>query len=403
MSWAISDLKNPVQFEKLFEESGEIGEGTDGTVTVYTHRHTAEFIAVKTPRYDLSSSNHEESIIREIRNLAILGRHEHISSMLTFTQNFRFDQGPAIFFQLCDLGDLDHYVYKWKRRETTHGRPERLLEITILKLLRDVGLGLDYLHNGLTKSYVHVDLKPANILVLTPPGFADPGDAIPALPTFKITDFARLIIYPLHPAKSLSFWPGTYLYSPPPAERTRAGFTPAVDMWSLGAAIQHIALGIKPRQSRAAFIVSRKRKGQKYPTLDEDLSKWPWRDVIPTVYRPLDTTCAELREKWDVQGHLPHHQPYSKRLNTWYKALMERDPRERLTAAQLQRYVVPLIETQLKIEEKIALAREKFVEAKELREGVLVRKFMYEVRPDARLSNVAKKPKYDGEDYGGSI
>ncbi|KAH7075786.1 kinase-like domain-containing protein [Paraphoma chrysanthemicola] len=275
MSWTTSDLKDPVRFDRLFEENDEIGEGTDGTVTAYTHRHTAEVIAVKTPRYDLSSSNHEEPIMREIRNLAILGKHEHISSMLTFTQNFRFDQGPAIFFQLCDLGDLDHYVFKWNRRETKHGRPKRLSEITILKLLRDVGLGLDHLHNGLTTPYVHVDLKPANILVLTPPGFATTDDAIPVLPTFKITDFARLILYPLHPAKSLSFWPGTYLYAPPLAERMREGFTPAVDMWSFGATIHHIALGIKPRQSRAAFIVSRKRKGLQYPTLDEDLSKWP--------------------------------------------------------------------------------------------------------------------------------
>jgi serine/threonine protein kinase len=369
MSWTIEDLEDEDTFLTLFEEGDEVGRGSDGIVTAYIHRHTAEVIAVKSPLYgdDLSIDGQEGKIMREIRSLKVLGQHDHISGMLTFVERLTDDVGPAIFFQLCDLGDLDDYAFKWCCREQERGRPGRIAEGTILMLLRDIGLGLDYLHNGLSTRYVHIDLKPQNILVLTPPHHI--GNDIPTLPHFKITDFARLTTYPLSPGKSLASWPGTYLFAPPVAERSRELFSPAVDMWALGATIQNIALQIKPRQSRAAFVADRIQQGLNWPRNDEEWRMSDWRDIVPVVYRPLDATAAELSRKWDVGEALPHHRPYSRPLNIWYKALFEANPRERLTSADLKKYLVPLIDHQLAIRVKLGRARDGFAETVARRMG----------------------------------
>jgi serine/threonine protein kinase len=399
MSWKNAGLEDEVKFLTLFEEDGEIGRGSDGIVTACTHRHTAQVIVVKTPLYEenLNVVDREEKIMREIRSLKVLGKHDHISALLTFSERFADNIGPAIFFQLCDLGDLDDYAFKWCCREKERGRPGRLAEGTILKLLHDVGLGLDYLHNGLSIGYVHIDLKPQNILVLTPPDHT--GKDIPTLPHFKITDFARLTTYPLSPGKPLASLAGTYLYAPPLAERTRKLFSPTVDMWALGATIQCLALQIKPRQSRAAFVADRVHKGQNWPRNDEEWRLSDWREIIPDVYRPLDATAAELLREWDVGEDLPHHHPYSKQLNIWYKALFEVNPRARLTSAQLKQYLVPLIDQQLAIEEKLLRVRDGFAEAGQLRDGIVGRGPRDAGTRETWKEEGERVPSYEGNGY----
>ncbi|KAF2029042.1 hypothetical protein EK21DRAFT_113264 [Setomelanomma holmii] len=208
-----------------------------------------------------------------------------------------------------------------------------------------MGLGLDYIHNGLSKRYVHIDIKPDYIFTLTPPDYTD--NDIPIVPHFKIADFARLTEYPAH------------------SERLSNGRP--VDIWALAATIQNFALGIKPTQSRAAFIVDCKAQGLHYPQDDDEW--YLMRSLVPVMYRPIDATAQELRDNWDVDDPLPHHEPYSHTLNTWYKSLFNTKPFARLNSARIRKHICSTAERHVKIELDMEKAREHFENAKKFREG----------------------------------
>lgn len=136
------------------------------------------------------------------------------------------------------------------------------------KLFRDIALALDHLHNGLDKQYVHNDLEPHNVLAVLPDGYAEKG-VLPEEPIFKVSDFARLTPFPAPIGRPSKGFDGTYEYAPPEQEQA-APVLPSADIWSLGATLQYMALGILPVQSREAFIWSRKGAGKSYPDVDDD-------------------------------------------------------------------------------------------------------------------------------------
>ncbi|KAL6711372.1 hypothetical protein ACN47E_005903 [Coniothyrium glycines] len=349
-----------------FRLKHKLGQGGDGTVYAYEHIHTKLLIAAKMPsKYHTGSAL---CIRDEIANFKKLGNHAHL------VQAFECRPGtetikPSILLEYCELGDLPSYRDRWAVEQYLQGTRNGLPEATIWKLLRDISLGLDFIHNGHAQRYVHGDLKCSNILVTPPAGWI--GPALPAEPDFKIADFARLSTYPAQSLRHAQKWTGTPEYAPPQVEQ-EAQVKPSADMWSLGAIIQVTALGEFPLESKKAYkrrYEQRRQRGETVPAFhgwNHDLT----RNDRRTVYRPICETEQILRLWHDFceTGSLAGFQPYSPALESWYSTLWNTQENMRMTSADLVKYAVPLVDRNIAIQDRMRHAYRAFEEAKRFRE-----------------------------------
>jgi serine/threonine protein kinase len=315
-----------------------LGAGTDGTVYSYQHDDTKQLIAVKVAADEDDVTY--EMLFKEIENFKKLRRHDHVVRMLSFnTEDSSIPTG--IYLEHCDLGNLNCYRKKWCDQEGAQKRPRCVSEATIWKLLKDISLGLDFMHNQHYKSYVHNDLKPSNILVCAPKNWSE-THGVPEKPIFKLADFSRLVRFPTPEGCKPQKWMGTPEYAPPLKEQ-KAPVQPSVDMWSLGATIQYFALGIHPVESKKTFLQNeawRRLLGEDVPHF-ESWNRSKTRNRRQTVYRPLNSSEQYLVANYDLDQRLGDYKTYTYMLNNWYSALWRRDPAERVTAAELVKYVVP--------------------------------------------------------------
>jgi serine/threonine protein kinase len=373
----LTDIWNPdvpvshTQFLPHFRRQKKLGDGGDGVVFAWRNIYTGDKVAIKTPRDNKLSS--VIAIEHEIKNLRALGKHENIASILAFSDDFQPFR-PAIFLQVCDC-DLHTFHKLWIEQQKRLGKSVQIPENTVWKLFHDMILGLDFMHNGHKISYVHNDFKPENILVLAPPSDGS-DDLLPVQPIFKITDFARLTMFPTPEGHAAKEWTGTYEYAPPRSERYGPTRT-SVDIWGLGATIQAIALDILPTQTKQAFIDDRVKQGFEHPHIDDDKA-WHqdfWRIRRPVVFRPLNVPRDVMRKEWDVgPWQLRRHKPYSDKLSMCYEPLLDKDPIARITAADLKEYVLPLIEAELSIRKERELAQECLERASRLHGEAAVQK-----------------------------
>ncbi|KAJ4318633.1 hypothetical protein N0V94_004338 [Neodidymelliopsis sp. IMI 364377] len=305
-------------FHEVWVQEGLLGEGGDGAVYLYRKRQESrKCIAVKLP--SANSPSARNTLLREIKNLRMVGRHDHILEMGHASLDWQ-PHGPAIFLPLCDLGDLISYRDFWCGQQALKGEPQRVSEITMWKLFRDMALASHHLHNELDVRYVHNDFKPANILVATP--LTHTGITLPEEPVFRLADFARLTPWPTPTGQPSRGFNGTPEYAPPKVEQL-APVHNSVDIWGLGATLQFMALGINPIQSRMAFIRSRKAQRKPHPEVDEQ-EKWAseyWRKQVPTVFRPIHVPLAKLRKQHDLVFSIPDYEPYGAQLGYYYAQL----------------------------------------------------------------------------------
>ncbi|EOA90943.1 uncharacterized protein SETTUDRAFT_101294 [Exserohilum turcica Et28A] len=387
-SYSARDLSDYHRFRRLFCRKTELGAGGDGTVYEYEHRRTKKLIAVKVPNNDhVTAAKTSVCLAGEVSNLRILGKHPHIVTMLGCCDDFK-PRGPAVMLELCELGDLHSFMDKLSAQQLRRGSKTcRVPENTIWKFLRDMGLAIDVLHNhniAHGSGYLHRDLKPGNILVKYPDGWAT-EDGVPVEPTFQLSDFSRMKPYPPQTKEDEdedAVFCGTPEYAPPLHEQREA--KPSGDLWSLGATLQTLALDAYPIQSHESFIAERNKAHRDHPQLADKLewTQLEWRTSLPTVYRPLSASCAELQETHDFRdsirnprrGVYEDRRPYSDALNAWYSALWNKSESERITAAMLVRYQVPGAEAEMAIARDMEAAELCLDEARRIRENVAMRR-----------------------------
>ena len=125
----------------------ELGHGGMATVYLAEDRKHGRKVALKVMRPDVASSLGAERFLREVRLAARLS-HPHI-------------------VPLIDSGEMDgalFYVTPYAPGGSLRDRLLRERQLSVkdaLRIAREVGLGLDYVHRS---GYVHRDVKPANIL-----------------------------------------------------------------------------------------------------------------------------------------------------------------------------------------------------------------------------------------------
>jgi serine/threonine protein kinase len=368
-------------FQDHWDRIKLLGRGGDGIVHSYQKKTTGQLVAVKEPVWD-NGDRLDEGLLDEIHNLKTVGQHPNIISMLGFRFHF-IPRGPAIVFQYCELGDLNQYRKRWIDQEKDAGLPARVSEDTLWKLLHDMALALDHLHNKLEKRWVHTDVKPGNILVLTPSGYK--GEGIPSQPFFKLADFSRLTSYPCPDTLAAQAY-GTWEFRPLMDELARELVHPAGDMWSLGATLQYLALGFQPIESRKAYIDKLVSEGifRPHPLLPSREEDWGYDDVRsyrPVVFRPLNVPMHELTANYDVPFAIKDYQPFSAELNEWNGMLMMLNRRQRITASVLAAEVVPLV-----------LAKKHMKELKPRRADSL--------HDEPERKPLKRQPSYEGNDYG---
>lgn len=358
-----SSIKRPGtydEFNKHWYVDAVLGEGGEGIVYRYKQRkglgvHLAlkcSVLGSTTPETQRVSTTPQDNLLQEVKNLRILGQHDHILE-LKHTIDDWYPFGPALIFQVCDLGDVLTYRELWLDQQAEKGKPERISEITLCKLFRDMILALKYIHHELDTSYVHGDFKPDNILVAAPRGYI--GIELPEEPTFKLADFSRLTPWPTPKGQPIERFEGTYEYGPRFIERY-GPVRPSVDIWALGATLQSMALGLNPVMSQEAFVQKCIRLGGPHPRLghEEDWLDSRWRARIPSVFRPIDVSMETLHKEYDVPWKSPDFEPYSARLGYWYNQLWSRSVTTRPKASKLALLAIPDLDDQIK---RIKLSR----------------------------------------------
>jgi len=193
----------------------------------------------------------EARILRPLRHPNIVrtfgqGEHDGLPFLL-----MEYLEGPSLF-------------------EVLESRPKRMLGVAdAVRTALHAGAAIYQLHR---RGFVHLDLKPANLLF---------RDSIPVLVDF---DAAR----PILPARSPSWVPGTAPYMAPEQVR-REPPTPAADIYGLGAVLYEMVTGRWPFE--AVYQEEEPRTGveRQYPQLGLALPPPP-RAFNPEVPEALERT-----------------------------------------------------------------------------------------------------------------
>ncbi|XP_075238426.1 serine/threonine-protein kinase ULK3-like isoform X2 [Lycorma delicatula] len=193
-----------------------IGQGSFAVVYKACKEKDKKDVAIKcSEKSKLSQPEAIENIITEIRILKML-RHPNIVEMIEFLWD---DKCIYIVEEFCDGSDLSKFIQKRQKV------PERIVQ----KFLQQLAMGLNYLRSH---NISHLDLKPANLLLVTKPRL-----------TLKIGDFGF--------AKFLSdeTYQGALRGSPlymAPEMLLRRQFGAKVDLWSVGIITYECLFGKAP-------------------------------------------------------------------------------------------------------------------------------------------------------------
>jgi len=168
--------------------------------------------------HPISQTKKQQKALKEFQNAKLLRGHPNIIRYHTY---WRF--GPYICFlmEYQSSGSLERYVLE----NPLHDPVCHCEKEMVWYFLRDLLKGLAFMHQ---KNILHLDIKPANILISHRPGST--------IPVLKIADFglSRTL-----DSKSTKIGDGRYLA--PELLETKPIISPAADIFSLGVTIYEIA------------------------------------------------------------------------------------------------------------------------------------------------------------------
>lgn len=143
------------RFANQFQVLGELGHGQFGQVLrVHDRLRNAEYAVKKSERY--TGPRHRMRLREEVDALKTLTERGGHPNVLRYIDSWDEEDHLHIQTELCQMGNLSTFLNEYGKKF------DKLDEGYIWKIVADVGDGLQFIHfNG----FIHLDLKPANILV----------------------------------------------------------------------------------------------------------------------------------------------------------------------------------------------------------------------------------------------
>lgn len=261
-------------------------------------------------------------------------------------------QQPVMTMEYCNGGDLAHFCMPY---ETANLRiPERFICMAFM----DISRALAFMHHGLGCKFevlekhwttiLHRDLKPENVFVVNPES---------ERPIFKLGDFDLSALHdPENPEQCDC---GTYSWQAP--EQYAEYFKPTPTMkgkiWTVGAIVQYMALGFRPREP----CVASRCAGPEHCGAHAPYTGSLFGDRAPDEARKLDRIISEESAQMEkifrkilpksVQGikaaSIGEPDGYSDELHDWMLSCMHKNPMLRPGAKDLVRKMLPVAEVVL--------------------------------------------------------
>lgn len=238
-----------------YEVGPEIGKGSFATVYKCHNTHTNQAVAIKSVvRSKLKSKKLVENLEIEISILKSM-KHPHIVGLLDYTQTSTHFH---LVMDYCSMGDLSYFIRKRDQLIKTHPVISSLMQrypspegshglnaTLVVHFLKQLSSALQFLRS---KSLVHRDIKPQNLL-LCPPAHSqqefENGNFVGLweLPILKIADFGFARFLPsTSMAETLC---GSPLYMAPEILRYEK-YNAKADLWSVGAVFYEMTVGKPP-------------------------------------------------------------------------------------------------------------------------------------------------------------
>src|SRR5881398_1764464 len=255
------DSTNKPWFLGNYEILEQIGCGGMGVIYRARQRHTRRVVAVKRVlSYRADSPGALQRFRREAQAVASLD-HPNILPIHEVSEGE--DGLPFFSMKFPEKGSLCENV------ACLRGQPRKCVQ-----LMAKVARAVEYAHS---RGVLHRDLKPGNILL------NDRGEPL-------VSDFglAKLLDGNNDLTRSLTTFGTAGFIAPEQANGAAADFTPAADVYSLGAVLFNVLSGRPPFLGSNPVSVIRQASETQAPKL---------RSLAPSLDRDLETICARCLER----------------------------------------------------------------------------------------------------------
>src|SRR5881397_825348 len=244
-----------------YEILEQIGCGGMGVIYRARQRHSRRIVAVKRVlSYRADSHGALQRFRREAQAVASL---DHPNILPIYEVSESEDGLPFFSMKLAEKGSLA------ENAASLRNQPRKCVE-----LMAKVAHAVEYAHS---RGVLHRDIKPGNILI------NDRGEPL-------VSDFglAKLLDGNNDLTRSLTTFGTAGFIAPEQANGTAADFTPAGDVYSLGAVLFNLLAGRPPFVGSNPVSVIRQASETQAPKL---------RSVAASIDRDLETICARCLER----------------------------------------------------------------------------------------------------------
>ncbi|KAK6856731.1 kinase-like protein [Apiospora arundinis] len=257
-------------------------EGFDQSGSFSTPTHTPkspspnDVFAVKKLRLPFKGTSDRVLRMREVSALEALRGAEHIVQLI---DSWEEKNNLYIQTEYCEEGSLDLFLAKV-------GVKGRLDDFRIWKIMLELCQGLQHIHNA---GFVHLDLKPANILI----NFEG---------TLKIGDFGMAAALPITKGPDFE---GDREYLA--LEVLRGEINTPADVFSLGLIMLEIAANVKLPDNGATWTALRKDDFSEVPVLTQDANSV----VRDATGMPIDETDRSVSSSDEGTSVKPIRRSYT--------------------------------------------------------------------------------------------
>src|SRR5437868_9476498 len=244
-----------------YEILEQIGCGGMGVIYRARQRHSRRIVAVKRVlSYRADSHGALQRFRREAQAVASL---DHPNILPIYEVSESEDGLPFFSMKLAEKGSLH------ENAASLRDEPRKCVQ-----LMATVARAVEYAHS---RGVLHRDIKPGNILL------NDRGEPL-------VSDFglAKLLDGNNDLTRSLTTFGTAGFIAPEQANGAAADFTPAADVYSLGAVLFNVLAGRPPFLGSNPVSVIRQASETQAPKL---------RSLAPSLDRDLETICARCLER----------------------------------------------------------------------------------------------------------